>query len=271
MLSAPTVLGRVRECIRYLHYSYRTEKAYVFWIRKFLKFHGMRHPSALGPSEVEAYLTWLADGQHVSASTHRQALAAILFLYKRVLQSDLPWLDSIGRPRQRHRLPVVLSRDEVARVLELLSGEHGLFARLLYGTGMRISEAQQLRVKDVDFGHRAIVVRAGKGDKDRVLMLPESLVAPLRNQLAVARTIWIDDRRGEVPGVWLPDALERKYPRAGASWPWFWVFPQAGVSRDPRSGVVRRTHVLKVGGAGVHSPLDMLGAHPGVNARFIAS
>lgn len=114
-LSAPTVVGRVRECIHYLHYSYQAEKAYVFWIRKFLKFHGMKHPSVLGPSEVQAYLTWLADEQRVSAATHRQALAAILFLYRRVLQSDLPWLDSIGRPRQRHRLPVVLSRDEVAR------------------------------------------------------------------------------------------------------------------------------------------------------------
>ena len=325
ILRAPTVLGRVRECVRLLHYSLRTERSYLYWVRSFLRFHGMRHPSELGAPDVEAYLIWLADCRQVAVATHRQALAAILFLYTKVLGVELPWLKEIGRPRERHRLPVVLSTVEVAALLSRLEGVHGVLARLLYGTGMRISEGLQLRVKDVDFDHRSIVVRAGKGDKDRVLMLPGSLELALRGQLSRAREAWEDDRRADAPGVALPDALARKYPRAATSWTWFWVFPQDHRSTDPRSGVVRRhflyaqtfqrsfkravaaaglakpatphclrhsfathllqagydirtvqtllghadvsttmiyTHVLKVGGAGVHSPLDRLLAAP---------
>ncbi|MEZ5649455.1 MAG: integron integrase [Burkholderiaceae bacterium] len=242
-LTAPTVMGRVAECIRYLHYSRSTEKAYLYWIRKFLRFHRMRHPAQMGQAEVEAYLRWLADDQRVSPSTHRQALAAVLFLYAKVLQVDLPWLTEIGRPPERRRLPVVLSKEEVQRVLLGLNGEHGLLGRLLYGTGMRVSEALQLRVKDLDFGHNAILVRSGKGDKDRSLMLPSSLNGPLRQQLVESRIFWEQDRAGNVPGVWLPHALARKYPRAGRSWPWFWVFPQHSLSKDPRSGITRRHHL----------------------------
>ncbi|EOM3885432.1 MULTISPECIES: tyrosine-type recombinase/integrase [Providencia] len=215
-LRSVKVLDQLRERIRYLHYSLRTEQAYVNWVRAFIRFHGVRHPATLGSSEVEAFLSWLANERKVSVSTHRQALAALLFFYGKVLCTDLPWLQEIGRPRPSRRLPVVLTPDEVVRILGFLEGEHRLFAQLLYGTGMRISEGLQLRVKDLDFDHGTIIVREGKGSKDR----------------AEGRS-----------GVALPDALERKYPRAGHSWPWFWVFAQHTHSTDPRSGVVRRHHM----------------------------
>lgn len=160
-----------------------------------------------------------------------------------MLELNLPWINQIERPRVRRRLPVVLSRDEVSAVLGGMAGELGLLARLLYGTGMRINEALQLRVKDVDFAHQAVIVRAGKGGKDRVLMLPQALAQPLREQLASSRKVWAEDVAAGTAGVEVPHALERKYPRAGASWPWFWLFPQDHHSTDPRSGVVRRHHL----------------------------
>ncbi|SQR20995.1 class 1 integron integrase protein IntI1 [Escherichia coli] len=191
----------------------------------------MRHPATLGSSEVEAFLSWLANERKVSVSTHRQALAALLFFYGKVLCTDLPWLQEIGRPRPSRRLPVVLTPDEVVRILGFLEGEHRLFAQLLYGTGMRISEGLQLRVKDLDFDHGTIIVREGKGSKDRALMLPESLAPSLREQLSRARAWWLKDQAEGRSGVALPDALERKYPRAGHSWPWFWVFAQGTVAK----------------------------------------
>lgn len=225
-LRSVKVLDQLRERIRYLHYSLRTEQAYVHWVRAFIRFHGVRHPATLGSSEVEAFLSWLANERKVSVSTHRQALAALLFFYGKVLCTDLPWLQEIGRPRPSRRLPVVLTPDEVVRILGFLEGEHRLFAQLLYGTGMRISEGLQLRVKDLDFDHGTIIVREGKGSKDRALMLPESLAPSLREQLSRARAWWLKDQAEGRSGVALPDALERKYPRAGHSWPWFWVFAQ---------------------------------------------
>ncbi|MDX5591747.1 integron integrase [Escherichia coli] len=242
-LRSVKVLDQLRERIRYLHYSLRTEQAYVHWVRAFIRFHGVRHPATLGSSEVEAFLSWLANERKVSVSTHRQALAALLFFYGKVLCTDLPWLQEIGRPRPSRRLPVVLTPDEVVRILGFLEGEHRLFAQLLYGTGMRISEGLQLRVKDLDFDHGTIIVREGKGSKDRALMLPESLAPSLREQLSRARAWWLKDQAEGRSGVALPDALERKYPRAGHSWPWFWVFAQHTHSTDPRSGVVRRHHM----------------------------
>ncbi|EPK3147871.1 tyrosine-type recombinase/integrase, partial [Acinetobacter baumannii] len=209
-LRSVKVLDQLRERIRYLHYSLRTEQAYVNWVRAFIRFHGVRHPATLGSSEVEAFLSWLQE---------------------------------IGRPRPSRRLPVVLTPDEVVRILGFLEGEHRLFAQLLYGTGMRISEGLQLRVKDLDFDHGTIIVREGKGSKDRALMLPESLAPSLREQLSRARAWWLKDQAEGRSGVALPDALERKYPRAGHSWPWFWVFAQHTHSTDPRSGVVRRHHM----------------------------
>ena len=185
-LRSVKVLDQLRERIRYLHYSLRTEQAYVHWVRAFIRFHGVRHPATLGSSEVEAFLSWLANERKVSVSTHRQALAALLFFYGKVLCTDLPWLQEIGRPRPSRRLPVVLTPDEVVRILGFLEGEHRLFAQLLYGTGMRISEGLQLRVKDLDFDHGTIIVREGKGAKDRALMLPESLAHGLREQVARA-------------------------------------------------------------------------------------
>jgi len=239
----PTLLEVVRRHIRERHYSLRTEEAYVFWIRHYVRFHGRRHPAELGRAEFQAFLQHLAADRGVSASTHRQALSALLFLYTRVLGLPVPWLSEIGRPSTQRRLPVVLAPAKVAALLSNLQGEHGLLARVLYGTGIRLQEALQLRVKDVDFSHRAIIVRHGKGSKDRVVMLPQALVQPLKAQLAHAREVWETDSAADQGGVELPGALARKYPRADRWWPWFWVFPQATLSTDPRSGVVRRHHL----------------------------
>lgn len=247
-LQAARLLDQVRERIRYLHYSIRTEQAYVQWVRSFVRFHELRHPSEMGAPEVEAFLSWLASERKVAVSTHKQALSALVFLYQKVLGLDLPWLNEIGRPKARARLPVVLSAEEVALLLRRIEPAHRLFAHLLYGTGMRILEAARLRVKDVDFAHRALVVREGKGSKDRVVMLPQSLVDPLRKQLACSRLLWLADRQSpeaDPGGVYMPDALGRKYPRAGASWSWFWVFPQSELSLDPRTGLRRRHHLLE--------------------------
>ena len=236
------LLAQVRERIRYLHYSLRTEQAYVHWVRAFVRFHGLRHPKSMGQPEVEAFLSWLSSQRQVSVSTHRQALSALLFLYQQVFGQSLPWMQSIGRPTRKPRLPVVMAVDEVRAVLALLEGSHAVLARLLYGTGMRMAEALQLRVKDVDFERQVIVVRAGKGGKDRVVMLPSALAADLRGQLARARLLWQADVAAGTAGVEMPDALARKYPRAGQTWAWFWVFPQASHSTCPRSGIVRRHH-----------------------------
>lgn len=242
-LRSVRLLDQVRERVQYLHYSRRTEQAYVHWCRAFIRFHGLQHPRNLGGADVEAFLSWLASNRHVAPATHRQALSALLFLYTKVLCLDLPWMRQIGSPRIKPRLPVVLTKDEVSRVISLLEGEHRLFAQLLYGTGMRLSEGLQLRVKDVDFDHRAIIVRDGKGGKDRVVMLPQSLEPALHVQLGRARMLWSADQGAGRGGVYMPDALDRKYPRAGASWTWFWVFPQATHSIDPQSGVERRHHL----------------------------
>lgn len=243
-LAAPRLLDQVRERARYLHYSLSTERAYVHWVRAFVRFHGCRqHPREMGAPEVEAFLTWLAAERGVSASTHGQALSALLFLYQKVFALDLPWMQSIGRPRRQPRLPVVLSQEQVAALLMQLDGVHRLLAQVLYGCGMRIAEAHALRVKDVDFERRTLIVRCGKGGKDRALMLPTALAPALREQLARARLLWAQDRQAQRPGVQMPDALARKYPRAAQAWSWFWVFPQAVESVDPRSGVQRRHHL----------------------------
>lgn len=242
-LRSTRILDQLRERIRLLHYSKRTEEAYVQWCRAFIRFHGVRHPAEMGGPEVEAYLTWLTNERQVSVSTHKQALSALLFLFSKVLQADLPWMAEMARPRIQRRLPVVLSQDEVAAVLRGLQGEHLLLAQVLYGTGMRLFEGLQLRVKDVDFSHQTIVVRSGKGGKDRLLMLPQRLVLALRKQLARDHALWQQDQNAGQSGVEMPDALEREHPHAGASWPWFWVFPQATHSTDPRSGIVRRHHL----------------------------
>lgn len=251
----PRLLDLLRQQVRFLHYSLSTERAYVHWVRSFIRYHGLRHPAEMSGPEIEAYLGFLASEQGVAPATHRQALSALLFLYQKVLRMQLPWMDEIGRPQPRRRLPVVLSQAEVAAVLAGLQRQEkaaaakalgagggaalwpplGLLGRLYYGTGMRLIEGLRLRVKDIDFERRAIIVREGKGGKDRVVMLPAALEAPLRAQLARAHAVWAADREAGVPGVQLPHALARKYPRAGESWAWFWVFPQGNLSRDPQA------------------------------------
>jgi integron integrase len=237
------LLDRVREKIRLKHYSIRTEQAYCDWIRRFVVFHGKRHPSMLGAGDVEAFLTALAVDGRVAASTQNQAKSALLFLYKEVLGVELPWLDGIETAKAPRRLPVVLTHDEVARLLARLTGVHRLIGGLLYGTGLRIMEAMRLRVKDVEFSRREIVVRDGKGGKDRMTMLPVRLVAPLREQIAHARELHRADLEAGQGAVWLPFALAHKYPSAARDWGWQYVFPATGRSVDPRDGIERRHHL----------------------------
>ncbi len=242
-VAAPTLLNEARRVARVMHYSLRTEQQYVLWIRDFVRFHRMRHPREMGQPEVQAYLTHLAADRHLSPATHRQALSGLLFLYRHVLGVHLPWLADVMRPRVKRRLPVVLTVEQVAALLGAFDDPQlRLFAQLLYGTGMRIAEALHLRVKDVDFAHRTLIVREGKGGKDRALMLPDALREGLQAQLAHARQVWQGDRAAGREGVWLPDALARKYPLASRSWTWHWVFPQPAFALDPRSAVMRRHH-----------------------------
>jgi integron integrase len=214
MSAKPRLLDRVREALRVRHYSYRTEQQYVGWIRRFVIFSGRRHPAGLGAPDVELFLSHLAISRHVSPATQAQALAAILFLYKHVLNADLPWLGSVIRATRPKRLPVVLTRTEVRRVLQQLHGKYWLIASLLYGSGLRLMEALRLRVKDVNLDQRTIVVRNGKGAKDRVTLLPEALIEPLRRQLAEVREQHRVASQSGFGGVEVPYALERKYPRA---------------------------------------------------------
>jgi len=203
-LASTKVLDQLRERLRYMHYSLRTEQNYVYWVRWFIRWHGIRHPREMGVKEVEAFLSMLTNVRKVSPSTHRQALSALLFLYKEVLDVELPWMQEIGRPTPTKRIPVVLTAEEVSQVLLLMSGVTGLLARLIYGTGLRLREALALRIKDLDFGRKVIIVRQGKGGKDRVVMLPQSLLSALREQAAYSRALWEADRQAGLPGVELP-------------------------------------------------------------------
>lgn len=241
----PKLLEQVKRCIRAKHYSLQTEKTYLYWIRWFIRFHGVRHPAEMGAPEVKAFLAYLANDRSVAISTHKQALCALLFLYKQVLEMDLPWMEELPRPTRPPKVPTVLTPDEVAAVLSRLQGVYSLIACLLYGTGMRLMECMTLRVKDVDFGRREIIIREGKGGKDRRTMLPLSLIAPLRDHLAEVRKLFEMDRAADRSGVMLPYALEKKYPSAGKRWAWFWVFPSDHESTDPRSGIVRRHHLYE--------------------------
>ena len=246
--ASPRLLDQLRQQVRYRHYSLRTEEAYVHWVRAFVHFHGRRHPAELSRADVEDFLAWLASERQVSASTHKQALSALLFLYQQVLGLNLPWMGDIGRPRTDRRVPAVLSQAEVARLFDALAAQprHGavllLLAQLLYGTGLRLLEALRLRVKDLEFDQRAIIVRQGKGAKDRVVMLPASIDGALLAHLADVKVQWQADRAAGLPGVHLPHALARKYPRAAESFAWHWVFPQAELSVDPRTDLRRRHH-----------------------------
>jgi integron integrase len=234
------LLDQMRECIRYKHYSLRTEKAYVFWVQRFIRFHGLKHPRTLGGPEIERYLSHLATAMHVAPSTHKQALAAILFLYREVLGVDLPWMVEIGRPRTSQHVPIVLSRDEVAALLACVAPEYWLICSLLYGAGLRLQECLTLRIKDLDFSRRVLYVRHGKGAKDRVVMLPAPAESALRAQIDLSRRLWNQDRAAGVPGVEVPHALARKLARAAESLSWHWLFPAAALSVDPRTRLRRR-------------------------------
>lgn len=236
-------LNRVREVIRARHYSIRTEQSYTQWVKRFILFHGKRHPKELGENEVVAFLTHLAVKRQVSPSTQNQALNALVFLYRHVL--DQPLGDIIGavRAKRPERLPVILTRTEVRQLFASLDGPHWLPACLLYGSGLRLMECLRLRVKDLDFDHRAITVRCGKGGKDRVATLPDPCIKPLKQQLAQVCKLHNKDLQDGFGAVWLPHALARKYPRAATELGWQYVFPATKRSVDPRSGVTRRHHL----------------------------
>ena len=241
----PKLLDEVRQVLRLKHYSFRTEQAYCEWIKRFIGFSGMRHPRDLGEPEVTAFLSHLASVQHVSSSTQNQAFSAILFLYAQVLDQKLGWLEGVERAKRPSRIPVVLSKEEVNLVLSTLTGEYRLMAELLYGSGLRLMECLRLRVKDLDFGYLQVTVREGKGNQDRRTMLPVSLVPALKDQLERGRHLHERDLAEGFGRVMLPGALDRKYANAASEWGWQWVFPAAKRSTDPRSGEVRRHHVLE--------------------------
>lgn len=243
----PKLLDRLRIHLRTRHYSIRTEEAYVDWARRFILFHHKQHPKDMGALEVQAFLSYLAVERRVAASTQNQAKSALLYLYKQVLEIDLPWLDEVIQAKQPQRLPVVLTPAEVRTLFMHTEGTAGLIAQLMYGTGLRLMEALRLRIKDVEFARREILVREGKGNKDRITVLPENLIIPLQAQLKKARVLHEKDLAAGWGRVLLPHALAVKYPKADQNWAWQWVFPSPVRSSDPRPDVrtgdyVQRRH-----------------------------
>jgi integron integrase len=239
------LLEQVRDAVRTRHYSIRTEEAYLRWIREYILFFDKRHPAELGAKEISAFLSHLAVGRNVAASTQNQALSALLFLYREVLALPIGWVDDVERAKRPKRLPVVFTRDEVKAVLGHLSSDMWLMASLLYGSGLRLMECARLRVKDVDFAQLQIVVREGKGEKDRITMLPAPLVHPLERQLERAKALYEMDVREGFGHVYLPYALARKYPNADREWGWQYVFPARQRCLDPRMGREQRHHVAE--------------------------
>ena len=242
MPEKPTLLEQVRCVLRLKHYSIRTEAAYVQCIKRFIVFHGKRHPAEMGADEIRQYLSRLATDGRVAASTQNQALSALLFLYREVLNVELLFVEGLTCAKQPVRVPVVLTPEEARHILDQLSGTYGLMAGLLYGSGPRLMECVRLRVKDVDFGYRQITVRDGKGEKDRRTMLLDSLTEPLKRQIERARLLHEEDLQRGYGRAYLPYALERKYPNAAAELAWQWVFPANRISVDPRTGQRRRRH-----------------------------
>jgi integron integrase len=258
------LLDQVRDTIQLKHYSIRTEEAYVRWIKRYILYHGKRHPKDMGTPEIEAFLTHLAVDQKVAASTQNQALNAILFLYREVLKQDLEGRIDAIRAKRPKQLPTVLTREEVSQVLNAMSGTPQLIAKLLYGSGLRLMEAIRLRVKDLDLAQHQVVVRDGKGMKDRVTVLPDSLIAPLQEHLQRAKLIHERDLAKGYGSVYLPYALERKYPNADREWIWRYVFPAIALSKDPRTGVVRRHHVSE---SSVQKAVKKAARLAGINKR----
>lgn len=241
----PKLLDQVRSELRKRHYSPRTEEAYISWIRRFIRFHEMRHPVSMGRSEMEAFLSFLATDRNMSASTQNQALGALLFLYRYVLRTGLPWLDDVVRAKRPKRLPVVLTRREVRDILGNLFGQNRIAAMLLYGAGLRLLECLRLRVKDIDFGYRQITVREGKGGKDRVTVLPLVVEEPLKEHLEAVRVRHEIDLKTGSGYVTLPGKLEAKYPDAHREWCWQWVFPAFRKYRDSATGRLYRHHLYE--------------------------
>jgi len=237
------LLEQVRNVLRLHHYSTSTEKTYIYWVRYYTRFHHNKHPRDMGGEEVKSFLTFLAVKQSVSASTQNQALSAILFLYKKVLEIELPWIDDVVRAKRTRHLPVVLTTDEVRALLAQFEGTKWIIYALLYGTGMRIMECMRLRVKDVDFAYKQILIRDAKGNKDRVTVLPDKLIEPLRTHLDKVRDLHQADLKAGFGTVYMPFALSRKYPNAPREWGWQYVFPSKNLSIDPRSGIKRRHHL----------------------------
>lgn len=237
------LLNNVRNVMRVRHYSYETEKIYIYWIKQYIYFHKITHPAEMGAAEVEAFLTHLAVEKNVAASTQNQALFALLFLYKEVLSVNLPWLDGFSPAKKPSRVPVVLTKEEVKYILGELKGTHWVIANLLYGSGLRLIEALRLRVKDLDFGYRQITVRDGKGAKDRFTVLPNILIEPLQKQLETAKKLHEQDLRRGLGKVEMPFALARKYPNAQSEWTWQYIFPSKSLSKNPRTGATGRHHV----------------------------
>ena len=242
-MPSPRLLDQVRDRLRVKHYSMRPEDAYLHWIRRYIYFHAKKHPRDMGGPQVEAFLSHLATDARVAAPTQNQALSALLFLYREVLQVDLPWLDGVVRAKRPKHLPVVLTENEVRALLAQLEGTRWLIVSLLYSSGLRLLEGLRLRVKDVDFERCEIAVRDGKGARDRVTMLPARLVEPLNSHLARVRELHQRDLAAGYGEVHLPFALARKYPNAGRSWIWQYVFPSGSRSVDPADGVIRRHHL----------------------------
>jgi len=241
----PRLLDSVREVLRVHHYSISTEHSYIQWIKRFIYFHNIRHPKDMGGNEITAYLTHLAVNGNVSASTQNQALSALLFLYKRVLHLELPWMDNVVRAKASRRLPVVLTRQEVKSLLSRFDGTRWLIYSLIYGCGFRIMECVRLRVKDIDFHYKQIIIRDAKGGKDHVTLLPDSLIDVLRNHLARVKELHEQDLKAGFGCVYLPHALSKKYPSACREWGWQYIFPSNAISTDPRSGIRRRHHIYK--------------------------
>jgi integron integrase len=258
----PKLLDQLRKAVRVRHYSIRTENIYCDWVRRFILFHDKRHPRDMAAEEVTAFLTYLANERNVSASTQNQAKSALLFLYKQVLGIELPWLDEIVQAKRSTRLPVVLTPREVRELLGATQGTMGLVVGLLYGTGMRLLECLRMRVKDVELTRREILIREGKGNKDRVTVLPENLVLPLQKHLVRVKTLHDADLAAGFGEVYLPDALVHKYPNAARHWGWQWVFPSPVHSMDPRSGAQRRHHIYS---ESVQRAVREAARHVGIN------
>jgi integron integrase len=242
-MEKPKLMQRVSNELRARHYSRRTEEAYVSWIKRFIFFHNKRHPASMGGDEVNAFLTYLATEGHVSAPTQNQALCALLFLYKAVLQDPLPWLNDVVRAKRPARLPVVLTPDEVRAVLQQMKGVPLLAAQMLYGGGLRLLECLQLRVKDIDFSRRQVYVRDTKGSRDRVTLLPQAVMQPLHDHIDKVRALHEADLKLGCGTVWMPTALDRKFPNANREFKWQWLFPASSRCVDREAGVERRHHL----------------------------